>query len=72
MNWRREMKAYEIHIAEATAKEAEIWNCGWGVNAERDWISIASKTSKGILTTNIDFRQYPKHPEVEHVWRVHS
>jgi hypothetical protein len=62
----QEEKAYDIHCAEADNEKADIFNCGWGVNIEGLWISIASKTSKGILVTNVDFSTEP--PTVEHNW----
>jgi len=66
MQWKREEKAYRIHFAEAERAEAEVYNAGWGVNATKTWISIASKTSKGILTTNIQFGARPI--AIEHTW----
>jgi hypothetical protein len=55
MHYKREEKAYRIHIEEADRSKAKIYNLGWGVSVEGNWISIASKTSKGLLQTNIDF-----------------
>ena len=68
MHHSRENAAYRIHMKEAEAKGAEIHNLGWGVNVERNWISIASKTSKGVLTTNVQFHLRPTPPDVNHVW----
>ena len=69
MHWKREQKAMNIHYAEIERVGAECWNFGWGTNVEGNWISIASKTSEGILTTNVDF---DAGGTVEHVWRKRS
>ena len=68
MHHARRDKAYRIHEAEAEAKGAEFHNEGWGVNEDRTWISIASKTSKGVLTTNVKFYPISKKIDVTHVW----
>ena len=68
MHHAREAQAYRIHEKEAADKGAEFHNEGWGVNVERNWISIASKTSKGILTTNVRFHLRPTPPDVTHTW----
>lgn len=65
----QETKAYELHEQEAERMKAEFYNCGWGVSAEENWISIASKTSKGILMTNVDFGPAPEPPIVTHEWK---
>ena len=65
MHYKREEKAFRIHAEEAEREGAKFFNCGWGVSVEGNWISIASKTSKGILTTNVDFDGVGT---VEHNW----
>jgi hypothetical protein len=62
----RQRQAYEIHLAEAERAKAEVYNLGWGVNSEGAWISIASKTSEGILTTDVDFSG--ANPKITHEW----
>lgn len=67
MHYKRTEKAYNIHAGEALRCKATIHNLGWGSNAVGNWISIASKTDKGILQTTIDFDCTPI--SVEHTWR---
>ena len=57
---------YALHEKECEAKGAEFYNEGWGVDASNTEISIASKTSKGILTTNYDSST----GKVEHDWEA--
>jgi hypothetical protein len=51
---------YTEHEKEIKRKKAEIFNFGWG---ESDF-GIASKTSKGILDSQID----PDTLKITHVW----
>lgn len=67
MHYKREEKAFRIHCEEMDRRDATTYNLGWGVNVNNNWISIASKTSKGVLTTNIDFNTTPI--DIEHSWR---
>jgi len=67
MHYKRQEKAFRLHTEEAERKGAKIFNCGWGVNVEGNWISITSKTDKGILTSGIDFDGVGTE---EHNWRI--
>jgi hypothetical protein len=49
------------HEAEAAERQAEFYNYGW-VSGGR---GISSKTSRGILTSEID----PKTTQINHSWR---
>jgi hypothetical protein len=68
MHHARESKAFRLHDAECVANNAVFYNEGWSVENTDTWISIASKTSKGILRTDVDFSTTP--PTVEHAWET--
>jgi len=51
---------WEAHEKEAKRSGADFYNFGWGA----DEASIASKTSKGILQSDID----PETGKVTHSW----
>lgn len=56
---------YVLHEQALAKKEgAEFHNVGWGVSGDEHTISIASKTSHGILQTDYDSRT----GEVSNTW----
>lgn len=55
---------FYLHELEAQRKVADFHNMGWGVAGSELAISIASKTSHGILTTNYDSET----GHLEHRW----
>lgn len=48
-----EAMAYAAQDEECERMKAEVYNMGWGVADNDSYISIATKTSKGVLTTEI-------------------
>lgn len=65
MHYKREIKAMRIHAEEVERAGATFYNCGWGIEVDGNWISICSKTSEGLLTTNVDFDGVGT---VDHYW----
>jgi hypothetical protein len=55
-----QLKLYAEHNKECERRGAEMYNCGWG---QTDY-GVASKTSKGILGSEIN----PKTMKVTHEW----